>query len=400
MLLLLLSCTENNLVGKQDHDTAITEADAPDIDVSPSAIAFGEVEWGSEHTEAITVTNVGSGTLLLASPVLAQSTASVTLSALGSSILGAGQSTDMVVTWLADDGATLADAVIIGSNDADEPEVQVPLSGSLPYGEIQVSPESYDFGTLLVGESDSVVVTVSNIGRGPLTIDSTTFAATDADLSVVDWGGLAVLPTVLDPGDSTEVLVGYAPSDGSGDEGTLAIFSDDPDTPEAGTIFMGQGEDPDPCAGFTQHVKLVLTADDAWQGWLDGTEFTAPGQNSWSSIDTLEWDLECGDHALALYATDTAQVIAGVLAAIEVEGTVTFVSGGAGWTMYDSSPPSDWRDIAFDDSSWHVPEVCGDTSPWGSTPQPLYDLGAQWIWWTSSCRDLGEAWFRLNFTVP
>jgi hypothetical protein len=163
---------------------------------------------------------------------------------------------------------------------------------------------------------------------------------------------------------------------------------------------MGKGEEPDPCDGFTQHVKLIITADDAWDGWIDGTEFTAPGQDAWSTIDTLEWDLACGDHALALYATDTGMVIAGVLAAIEVEGTVTFVSGPTDWTMIDTAPPADWTDPAFDDSTWHIPEVCADGSPWGTTPQPLYDLGARWIWWTSNCRDLGEAWLRLNFTVP
>lgn len=55
--------------------------------------------------------------------------------------------------------------------------------------------------------------------------------------------------------------------------------------------------------------------------------------------------------------------------------------------------------MGYDDSSWHIPEVCSNTSLWGSTPQPFYDLGAQWIWWTSNCTDLGEAWLRLDFTV-
>lgn len=399
-MFLLLACTENELVAKENPaDTEVEEPLGPDIAVSPRSVDFGEVEAGSENSAVVTVTNEGDGDLLLDSPSLRGRTAGVTLSALGSSLLPGGAKTDFVVTWVAEAGG-LDDVVVLTSNDPDEAEVEVALAGTLPAGEIEVSPTSHDFGTLAVGSSDAVTVTVSNVGRGPLTIDRVTFAATDSDLSVLDYGGLALLPAVLSPSESTTVVVSYAPADGSGDEGTLAVFSDDPDTYEAGTTFVGQGSDPDPCEGFTQHVKLTITADDAWQGWLDGTAFTAPGQNAWSSIDTLEWDLECGDHALALYATDTAQVIAGVLAAIEVEGTVTFVSGPSNWTMYDTTPPADWTDIAFDDSAWHIPEVCGDTSPWGSTPQPLYDLGAQWIWWTSDCRNLGEAWLRLNFTVP
>ncbi|MBM4393470.1 MAG: choice-of-anchor D domain-containing protein [Deltaproteobacteria bacterium] len=397
----LIACSENELVAKEDAaDEELPTDDAPDIEVSPARVNFGEVALGSENVATITVTNAGSGTLLVDSPRLARSNADLTVSALGSSMLAAGATTDFVVTWVPVDGDSLDNAVLVDSNDADEPSVEVPLGGTLPAGEIEVTPSSYDFGTVTVGASTSTPVTVSNVGEGPLTVSSLRFEATDSDLGVLDYGGLALLPAVLAPGEATVVTVSYAPSDGSGDEGTLGIFSDDPDTYEAGATFTGQGEDPDPCDGFTQHVKLTLTADDAWEGWLDGVSFNAPGQYGWDTIDTLEWDLACGDHALALYATDTAQVIAGVLAAIEVEGTVTFVSGGSGWTMYDTTPPADWTDIAFDDSAWHVPEACGDTSPWGSTPQPLYDLGARWIWWTSDCRNLGEAWVRLNFTVP
>ncbi len=398
---LLVACSENNLNATNEPKPADTaEDDAPDIEVSPGAVDFGEVGLGSENTATLTVSNVGGGMLRLDSPRLAADTASVTLTALSSPMLAAGQSATMVVTWSSADGKTLADVVELPSNDPDEALTEVPLTGTLPHGEIELTPAWHDFGTVAVGITDAALLTVTNVGAGPLTVSSVALHATDADLQLLDAGALAVVPATLAPGDSTELTVTYAPSDGSGDEGTLAVFSDDPDTPEADAVLVGQGEDPDPCEGLTQHVKLTLTADDAWQGWLDGTEFTAPGQNAWSSIDTLEWDLPCGNHALALYATDTAQVIAGVLAAVEVEGTVTFVSGPTDWTMTDTSPPADWSDVAFDDSSWHIPEVCGDTSPWGSTPQPLYDLGAQWIWWTSDCRDLGEAWLRLNFTVP
>ena len=147
-------------------------------------------------------------------------------------------------------------------------------------------------------------------------------------------------------------------------------------------------------------MELFLTADDAWEGWIDNTAFTGPNSGAWNAFDTFEWELECGDHALALYATDTGMAISGVIAVVKVEGVVRFVSGPSNWTMLDTAPPSDWTDPAFDDSSWYIPEVCANTSIWGSTPQPFYDLGAEWIWWTSSCTSLGEAWFRLNFTVP
>ena len=174
-----------------------------------------------------------------------------------------------------------------------------------------MDPSYYDFGTLDVGHSATVPITISNIGAGALTIDRWDFVATDSDMTIRDAGALSALPYTMAPGASTSMIVQYTPAAGGGDEGSLSIYSDDPVTPNTGAQQVGNANDPDPCQGLTQHVRLMLTADDAWQGWMDGTVFNGPGQNTWSTADTLEWDLPCGDHALALYATDTAAVVSG-----------------------------------------------------------------------------------------
>jgi hypothetical protein len=315
-------------------------------------------------------------------------------------VVPVGDSVDTVLTWAPVGGSALDDVLLVDSDDPDDAEVGVPLGGTVPAGDILVEPATYDFGTLTVGGSATTVVTVSNVGDGVLTIDDWSYSATDSDLHVLDAGGLTALPATLAPGDSTDMVVEYVPSAAGGDEGSLAISSDDPDTPSTGAQQYGNGDVDDPCEGFTQTVDLFLTADDAWQGWLDGTEFSGPNSATWSAFDSFEWELSCGDHALSLYATDTGLVISGVIAVVSVEGSVRFVSGPSNWTMLDTLPPAGWTDPSFDDSAWHIPEVCTDTTPWGSTPQPFYDLGAQWIWWSSDCHNLGQAWLRLNFTVP
>jgi hypothetical protein len=294
----------------------------------------------------------------------------------------------------------LATELRISSDDPDEPTVDVPLIGTVLTGELLVEPLSWDFGDVEVGDSSTLSVQVSNIGAGALQIDGASYTTVDGDLSVLDYGALAAIPMWLQPGESTQVQVGYSPTATGGDEGALQLSSNDPVNPLVVATQLGNGVGGDPCNGLTKSVELFITADDSWRGWIDGVSFSGPNQDAWNLFDTVTWELGCGDHALALYAKDTGMAISGVIAVIRVDGVVRFVSGPSNWTMTNVSPPSGWTDISFDDSSWTIPSVCSDLSPWGATPQPFYDQGAAWIWWTSDCRNLGEAWFRLNFTVP
>lgn len=398
MLLFLLGCSENALVSKDDPVGGDDAVAAPDIDVAPVAVDFGAVLPYDAATAAVVLANVGDATLNLAD--LSVDAQDVTFTSLSSPMVPPGGEVRTVLTWTPVSADALDAALEIASDDPDEPVVHVPLTGTVPPGDLVITPTTHDFGTLAVGDTDTVTLTVQNAGDGLLTIDAMAYTANDADLAVVDAGDLAFLPAVLDPGASTEVVVAYTPSGAGPDEGTLTLSSDDPDAPVDGATQMGAGEEDDPCEGYTQTVKIMLTADDAWEGWIDGTSFTGPGAGDWTTHDTFEWEMECGDHALSLYATDLYGLISGVIAVVWVEGAVRFVSGPTDWTMVDTAPASGWTDPAFDDSSWHIPDVCATNSPWGSNPQPFYDQGAQWIWWDSNCSNLGEAWLRLNFTVP
>lgn len=397
VLLLLLACSETSLTGvKEDPDHSDTEV-VPDITVDPAAIDFGVGVAGIPLTTTLEVGNVGTDTLIVGGLAL-DGGGSVTWTDLSSTTLEPGATGSTVLTWTPST-RSLSDALLVRSSDPDEPEVRVPLTGSVPAGDIEVDPTTHDFGSMDVGQSDSVAITVRNVGEGAVTVSDWTFGATDGDLRVLDAGLLSALPARMEPGDATLVWIEYAPSGAGGDEGSLTITSDDPDEPTTGAQVWGEGAD-DPCAGLSQTVRLMITADDSWRGWMDGAEFAGPNQDTWSASDEFTWEMACGDHALALYATDTAQVISGVIAVVWVEDEVRFVSGPSNWTMIDASPSGTWTAPSYDDSSWHIPQVCTSTSPWGTFPEPFYALGAQWIWWSSDCTNLGEAWLRLNFTVP
>lgn len=183
-----------------------------------------------------------------------------------------------------------------------------------------------------------------------------------------------------------------------GPETDTSAVADDTAEPGEGT-----GEVPDegePCEG-TRTVRVGLSADDIWTGWLAGTEFG--NVEHWWETGWTEFELECGNYVLAVYATDAHQAISGFIGQVEVDGVVKHQTGDGTWKVYDGNPGgSDWKRPAFDDSTWGTGEPCeysAATGWWGSSPADLTGAGAWWIW-PHDCLALGDAAFRLTFSVP
>lgn len=149
------------------------------------------------------------------------------------------------------------------------------------------------------------------------------------------------------------------------------------------------------------HVAVMMTADDAFEAWMNGTSLGSdPGP--WSSTDTFEFDLPSGCHVLSVHAWDSGAVLSGLIAIIKIDGVVRWMSGDnkPEWAVTGPNvPPGDWHQLAYDDSQWATPRACTYTSPWHGLPEDLTGAGAHWVWWNQDCGDLTNAWFRLTFTV-
>jgi hypothetical protein len=165
--------------------------------------------------------------------------------------------------------------------------------------------------------------------------------------------------------------------------------------------FDADGDSITDCNEISYTVVFYGTGDDDWDGYVDGVY--ALGDGGWSTVESVTMTLDSGDHTLAAYVSDTGAAIAGFLAAVSIDGTVTYVTGGAGdWLMVDNTTASDWAEVDFDDSSWTTPLLCASSdvsSRWGSAPASLRGLGAQWVW-HQSCTALGDSFYRLNFSLP
>lgn len=396
--LLLAACSDYEInkqgdpVEEPDDTEVLGEAR---LVVDPLFITFTTLAPGEEEVVLVTVSNEGDADLLLEELTLdADSVFSV--GNLGSDVLEPGASTDFAVTYLPDEVGTFTGEVTVVSDVGEE---VVTLDGDTLTPVLVVDPEEYDFGTVRVGESDALTITLYNEGFADLVIDSWSYSSSEASAMYLSDEGELYEGFALEPGGSTEVTVTYAPIDGDFVEGTLLVQTNDPDNPEGFASQEGLGEE-----SQDYEVSIELTADDQWSGYLDGVEFTSSASSSvgWSSADTLTFTLSSGDHVFAVEANDTAAVVAGFLAAVSIDGTYEYLTGDGSWLVYPTTPSTGWEDVSYSSSAWSTASSCSasTTTSWSTSPSALRATGANWIWDSTNCRSLGDAWFRLEFTLP
>jgi hypothetical protein len=152
-----------------------------------------------------------------------------TLSAIDAVLVPPGSSTTFTVTFEPQTATDSDTNVLIDSNDPDEPEVLVHLTGSGVAPAIEVTPEAYDFGTMYIGCDLGEPVTIKNVGNADLIVSDFDYVSASDDLYFdANEAVNGPLPWTLAPLDSVEVYVDYAPLDDYADSGFLTVTSNDP----------------------------------------------------------------------------------------------------------------------------------------------------------------------------
>ena len=209
-------CSENN-VNKIDD----TDADdlSPELSVNPERIDFGELRDGETATEEIRIRNVGNTFLTISSITLRGPTA-YTISDT-SSITGLDPDEEATFTVSFSPNTLEHEGqVLITSDDPSATITAVPLDGYGALPLLHVTPSPYDFGIV---EPDCVrpgTVTLENIGRETLVIDN--LAQVGSGFQLVDD---VALPIVLEPNQSQDITLEFAPIEVAGYEGELWITS-------------------------------------------------------------------------------------------------------------------------------------------------------------------------------
>ena len=207
----------------------------PDIAVYPEEIDFGEV-FNEKRTATIIVTNEGEGILDI-EDVQLTSYDSYILEETGDTVLWPGKSTEVVVSFTPIDNNVHNSKVLIVSNDPDEPWEYVNLVGEGVVPIIEVTPLTYDFGTLEAGCEDSEMFQITNVGSADLVVTNIQDSTNDGDL-VIDK---LSFPLTIKPTEVIRFNAVYRPVEGEQDFGTLFIDSSDPNKPTVQVTLDGTG---------------------------------------------------------------------------------------------------------------------------------------------------------------
>ncbi|OYT15600.1 MAG: hypothetical protein B7C24_12190 [Bacteroidetes bacterium 4572_77] len=213
------------------------------ISVDKSIIDFGVVNSGEYKEETITITNIGDVEMNISSISIigTEGDAFAILNETLPTTLAVDQGVGITIGFAptekfdyratlkieSDAGnSTLGNIVIIGK-------------GYEPSGEIAYFGEPIDFGNVLIGESKSIDIELSNIGEAVLEISHTTYPASFAGcFSTPDY----LVPVTIAPGETEIIPLAFAPSEEKTYSGNITIHSDAFTEPEFDIFVTGIGE--------------------------------------------------------------------------------------------------------------------------------------------------------------
>ncbi len=212
-------CSEANA---ESECGIIVGTDPGEIDVSPTALTFGPLDiTDPASTKVVTIANTGPGVLTLNSTSVTGTSFTKQSTTCGATI-AAGASCTVTVAFDPETASDFTGSLTISSDDADEGTVTVALSGKgteevVDPAELSVSTTALDFGTVVVGETADLTVTVSN---------SAASGAEALEVTGVTIGGKFTesnnCSTVV-AGSSCDITVTYTPTAEEADTSTLSI---------------------------------------------------------------------------------------------------------------------------------------------------------------------------------
>ena len=393
---LLSACSEMGFRAPIQDTGGDTEPEGEAImRVEPPALSFGMAAPGDTVERSFYIYNDGDAPLSVVDVSIPSQGSSFTRIAVDGPVVLPGQFSEWRGIYRPSEGAPAEETAYldIKSDAANQPTARVTLYGGELSAKYELTPMDHDFGELGLGAVEAQTFELTNAGNVTGWLGNAAFETDSSEFAVTDWGGLETLGP-LEPGESKTFSIQYSPEDAVEDVGRFEIQTGQPEEPGVVATVSGTGVDD----GLTT-VRVLLTADSEWEGWLDGEPFTAANQADWRFGDDVVLRMEPGEHTLAIYAKDTNAVAAGFISAIYVDGTLVDVTGDGSWRITDSEPATDWTAVSFDDSSWGTPVACADTGTWGTYPQSFYDQGAAWVWVTADCLTLGEGWLRYSLSL-
>ena len=188
------------------------------LGADPSSISFGSVTVGNTKSLSETVTNTGGTTVTISQVAIGGSGFSFT-GITTPVTLTAGQSATFNLSFAPSSAGNVAGNLTVTSN-ASNPTLTIPLSGNgVTPGTLGANPTSLSFGTVTVGNKQTLSETVTNTGGTSVTISQVTISG-----SGFSFTGITT-PVTLTAGQSATFSVSFTPSSAGSASGNLTITS-------------------------------------------------------------------------------------------------------------------------------------------------------------------------------
>ncbi|MBI2686890.1 MAG: choice-of-anchor D domain-containing protein [Acidobacteria bacterium] len=211
------------------------DAYIPEISVAAS-VDLGTVNTGQSRETPLTIRNVGSALLTVTS--VSSNNAAVAVAGSTRFTLEPGAQQIVQLQFRPAAGGAFSSVLTIASDDGDRPSLPVALSGravvpSAP--SMGVNPAALNFGSVAVGATKELPLTLSNTGNAELSV--TTMASNNVRYTVVS----PAIPFRLAAGAQQAVTVRFAPTAAQAEPGELTITSNDPARSIATVPITGTG---------------------------------------------------------------------------------------------------------------------------------------------------------------
>ena len=193
-----------------------------EIEVLPADLTFSPLAPGETQTLTITIKNVGSGKDLNIKQVFVRDEDTpFAVSAPEHETLPTDASTVVAVTYVAPAAIPEASALIIQTNAATDPIIEVPLRVGQALEGLLILPNPVNFGEVLSGDSKIISVIIRNTGSAQAELMNVFIElGSSEDFEII---APPTFPVQIAPGADTYIDVNYAPTLRDVDEGWLVI---------------------------------------------------------------------------------------------------------------------------------------------------------------------------------
>jgi hypothetical protein len=188
------------------------------LEMTPSAINFGNVKVGQSTTQTVKLTNSGNMDLTVNVAQVSGTGFGMTGLSLPATIAG-GKSISFTAQFTPTVAQGMTGTIKFTDDAAGSPQtLDLAGAGTAANSTLSVNPGSIAFGSVAVGNNSSQTITLTNSGTSSITISSASASGTGFTMS-------ALSATTLNAGNSATFTAKFAPASTGGTTGAITITS-------------------------------------------------------------------------------------------------------------------------------------------------------------------------------